>query len=56
MPLIQAIIGGGLGNKFFGYCFARAYAERMGCDLDVQGGLYPQGSGTSFLRARTIPP
>jgi hypothetical protein len=42
MPLIQAIIGGGLGNKLFGYCFARAYAEKMGCDLEVQGGLYPQ--------------
>lgn len=42
MPLIQAIIGGGLGNKLFGYCFARAYAEKHGCDLHVQGGLYPQ--------------
>ena len=42
MPLIQAIIGGGLGNKLFGYCFARAYAEKYGCDLHVQGGLYPQ--------------
>ena len=42
MPLIQAIIGGGLGNKLFQYCFARAYAERHGCDLHVQGGLYPQ--------------
>jgi hypothetical protein len=42
MPLIQAIIGGGLGNKLFCYCFARAYAEKMGCDLHVQGGLYPQ--------------
>ena len=42
MPLIQAIIGGGLGNKLFGYCFARAYAEKMGCDLEVQGGIYPQ--------------
>jgi hypothetical protein len=42
MPLIQAIIGGGLGNKLFGYCFARAYAEKYGCELHVQGGLYPQ--------------
>ena len=42
MPLIQAIIGGGLGNKLFGYCFARAYAETYNCELHVQGGLYPQ--------------
>ena len=42
MPLIEAVIGGGLGNKLFGYCFARAYAEKYGCDLHVQGGLYPQ--------------
>jgi hypothetical protein len=42
MPLIEAVIGGGLGNKLFGYCFARAYAEKHGCDLHVQGGLFPQ--------------
>ena len=42
MPLIQAIIGGGLGNKLFQYCFSRAYAEKHECDLHVQGGLYPQ--------------
>ncbi len=42
MPLIQAIIGGGLGNKMFQYAFVRAYAERYNCDLQVQGGWYPQ--------------
>jgi hypothetical protein len=42
MPLIQAHVGGGLGNKLFQYCFSRAYAEKHGCDFHVQGGLYPQ--------------
>ena len=42
MPLIQAHVGGGLGNKLFQYSFARAYAEKHGCDLHVQGYLYPQ--------------
>ena len=42
MPLIQAHVGGGLGNKLFQYCFARAYAQKHGCDFHCQGYLYPQ--------------
>ena len=40
MISVNVRLGGGLGNKLFVYAFARAYAERYGFELHVDG-CYP---------------